>query len=373
METQGLASAPVEDSTGESAALAILRGRVDDYLAWLREEAAGIAGLQGLLLGGGYGRTEGGVWWPPGADAPQLYNDMEFYLFAPTVETGVMNQWIHEGEARFGIEMEFKAMTPEAFARARPSMFYYDLLNGHVRVAGSAAWVAGLPARLSEGAEIPPEEGSRLLVNRGMSLLRCLRWSAGQGEGESVFCDRIAAKLRMALGDAVLCLNGRYTVSCRERNARLGEALRTPPDWAVIREGHAEGVAFKFRPAASGRSAVDWQGALQDLQAIWLRTFLWLEGERLGTTFADAQTYASFKGPLFPGEAVWKNVLRQMRDLRRPARLPFSGGEHPRARVWRALVFLMAGEEAGARAQLGATASAGALEEHCRAAWKQYP
>jgi len=264
-------------------------------------------------------------------------------------------------------------MTPEAFSRARPSMFYYDLLNGHVRVAGSAEWVAGLPARLSEAAQIPPEEGSRLLVNRGMSLLRCLRWSAGEGEGESVFCDRIAAKLRMALGDAVLCLNGRYTVSCRERNARLGEALRTPPDWAIIREGHAEGVAFKFRPAASGRSAGDWQGALRDLQAVWLRTFLWLEGERLGTTFADARACTDFEGRLFPGEVTWKNLLRQMRDLRRPVRLPFSGGEHPRARVWRALVFLMAGEAAGARAQLGVGISAGALEERCRAAWKQYP
>lgn len=368
-----LAGAPEEESAGESAALAVLRRRVDDYLAWLRAEASKVPRLRGLLLGGGYGRGEGGVWWPEAEAEPQLYNDMEFYVFAPRVEAGVIERWIEEGEARFGIEMEFKAMTPEAFSRARPSMFYYDLLKGHVRVAGDAEWIAGLPARLSEAAEIPPEEGSRLLVNRGMSLLRCLRWSAGEREGESVFCDRIAAKLRLALGDAVLCLNGGYTVSCRERHARLGALSRTPPDWTAIREGHRKGVAFKFRPVASGRSADQWRETLRELQAIWLRTFLWLEGQRLGTTFADARAYGDFGGRLFPSEAPWKNMLRQVRDLRRPTRLPFGGGEHPRARVWRALVFLMAGDGAGGRAQLGAAASAGALEERCRAAWKQYP
>ncbi|MCC5840247.1 MAG: hypothetical protein JJT96_08990 [Opitutales bacterium] len=365
--------AEVDSRAGEGASLAALRGRIDGYLSWLRKEAAGLTGLRGLLLGGGYGRGEGGVWWPAGEAAPELYNDMEFYLFAAGVAPGVVDKWIHEGEARLGIEMEFKVMAPEAFAGARPSMFYYDLLKGHVRVAGSAEWVAGLPGQLSEAAQIPVEEGSRLLVNRGMSLFRCLRWSAGEGEGEGVFCDRIAAKLRMALGDAVLCLNGRYTVSCRERNARLSEVRRTPPDWPVIREGHAEGVVFKFRPSASGRSAADWQGPLRELQAIWLRTFLWLEGERLGTTFADARAYTAYSGRLFPEEAAWKNVLRQVRDLRRPVRLPFSGGEHPRARVWRAMAFLMAGDAAGAQAQLGVRLEGAALEEACRAAWKHYP
>src|SRR5689334_16523782 len=35
--------------------------------------------LEGVLLGGGYGRGEGGVRHGPGGDAP--YNDLEFYVF----------------------------------------------------------------------------------------------------------------------------------------------------------------------------------------------------------------------------------------------------------------------------------------------------
>ena len=298
-----------------------------------------------------------------------------------TVVTGVQTcalpiymiaAWVHEGEKRFGIEMEFKVMRPETISRARPSMFFYDLLNGHQQVVGNADWVARLPARLSEASKIPPEEGTRLLVNRGMSLLRCLRWSGGEETGESSFCDRIVGKLYLALGDAVLCLNRLYTVSCRERHLRLGEVSLTPPDWERIREWHGEGLAFKFHPASSGRSAVEWKGRLRELQAVWLRTFLWLEGERLGSAFADAQAYGSFKGRLFPEEVALKNILRHLRDRGHPIRLPFSGGEHPRARVWRSLVFLMAGQEFGAQAQLGITATAATLEEHCRLVWKQY-
>jgi hypothetical protein len=357
---------------GEGA-LAALRGRVDAYLAWLEKEASAVAGLRGLLLGGGYGRGEGGVWWPEAEAEPQLYNDMEFYVFAPKVEAAVIGKWIHEGETRFGIEMEFKVMSPEAFARAEPSMFYYDLLAGHVRVAGEASWVDALPERLREARAIPPEEASRLLVNRGMSLLRCLRWSRGEGELSADFCDRITAKLKLALGDAVLCVNGLYNVSCRERQRRLVDAERVPSDWETVRAGHAEGVAFKFRPLVSGCAREDWREPLERLRALWLSTFLWVEGQRLGSVFADAAAYREFRGCLFPGEPRWKNTLRHLRDLRRSPRLPFRVGAHPRAGVWKALACLMAGDEVNAAAELRTGAGGSALEEHCGDVWRRYP
>ena len=67
-------------------------------------------------------------------------------------------------------------------------------------------------------------EAARLLFNRGSGLLfsfSALR--AGDDRTRNGFVERNHAKLRMALGDAVLAVNGRYHFSCLERQRRLCE------------------------------------------------------------------------------------------------------------------------------------------------------
>ncbi len=361
------------ESKAEPEAIAALRSQLKSWLQWLRHEAENVSGMQALLLAGGYGRGEGGVWWPDRDQPPQLYNDMEFYVFTHHLAAARLQEWIHEGEARLGIEMEFKVMTPKAFACATPSMFYYDLLKGHVCVAGVPDWIDTLPAKLSDAQAIPAEEASRLLVNRGISILRCLRWSRGAYELEAGFCDRIVAKLKMALGDAVLCIHGQYHWSCRERNKRLAQVRDTPPDWEAIVTHHQEGVAFKFSPQVKGCQAEEWEETLSYWQQIWVQTFLWLESKRLGSVFSTANDYAHYQGKVFRSEPIWKNVLRQLRDLRHSPRLPFTLSEHPRLRVWRGLLALMAHDEATAKSQLGVDANNSELEELCRRAWQRYP
>jgi len=349
--------------------------QLEEYLRWLGGQAAEIPGLKAFLLAGGYGRGEGGIFYPPNDGAPRLYNDLEFYIFAPAVPAGVIGAWVHEGEHRLGIEIEVKVMDPELFVAASPSMFYYDLLSRHVLVAGSQAWVDSLPARLSEAAAIPPEEASRLLVNRGMSLLRCRRWARGDIDLPAGFCERIVSKLKLALSDAVLCSAGKYHWSCLERDRRLSALQDTPPEWEALRAWHAEGVAFKFWPTDSGLPAAAWAAPLERLREVWISTFLWIEARRLQTGLAGASDYARCPKNLFPDEPGLKNLIRHIRDFRRPERLPFAWGEHPRARIWKSLVLLLDGsDEAAAAAQLGAAGLDGiALEERCRAHWKHYP
>jgi hypothetical protein len=366
-----------EDEEGivaeEPAVVVELRRELTDWLEWLSAQAQAVKGLQALLLAGGYGRGEGGVWWPPTNAKPQLYNDMEFYIFAPGLAAQQLKAWIHEGEARLGIEMEFKVMSPGSFSKAEPSMFYYDLLKGHVCVAGSAQWVNTLPARLSDPKQIPAVEASRLLINRGISLLRCLRWAQGERELEVGFCDRIVAKLQMALGDAVLCAHGDYHWSCRQRNEKLSQVQDAPPDWQAIVSNHHKGVAYKFRPTLRVCEPKDWLETLLAIQQQWQRTFLWLESRRLGIHFKNPRNYANYKGRVFPAEPAWKNLLRQIRDFRHSPRLPFSACEHPRARVWRSLLALMGGDTCTAKEQLGCNRNGVELEESCRSAWQRYP
>lgn len=352
-----------------------LHAQLEAYLSWLESRAATIPGLRALVLGGGYGRGEGGIFDPGDGTDARLYNDLEFYLFAPPVPPETLASWIHEGERRLGLEIEIKVMEPAAFEAAAPSMFYYDLLCRHVLVVGDQRWIEALPARLAEASEIPPEEASRLLVNRGMSLLRCRRWAAGEISLPAGFCERILSKLKLALGDAVLCEAGKYHWSCQERNRRLPALQAVPPDWDELVAWHAEGVAFKFRPADSRRPPSEWAAPADRLRRAWISTFLWIESRRLAAGFATPAGYASSHKRIFPAEPAAKNLIRQLRDLRRPAHLPFCWGDHPRSRIWKSLALLMEGSfEPEAAALLGCPALRGMpLEEACRSAWKNYP
>lgn len=367
---------------GDEPALA---EKLESFLAGLaaRLGAAAFApGVKALVLAGGYGRGEGGVFRAtPGGEA-QLYNDLEFYLLLsdPGIAAAA-GAWgateAHAGDAALGIEVEFKLLPAEEFARAAPSMFYYDLVAAHQLIWGDAAFVAGLPARLRDPALIPAHEAVRLLFNRGSGLLysRCALAAAADPRVTNGFIERNHAKVRLALADAVLALNGRYHCSCRERGRRLGEALaQTPPDWAQLVAWHAAGVEFKLHPRHVHPPRAELERAQAELTEVWRRTFLWLEGRHLGREFAAARDYATASGRLFPHVPVSRGFLLHVRDrLQRGGALP-GWGDYPRAALQRALVLLLqegptSADLAQAARWVGAEAPAWAALEAAYVRW----
>jgi hypothetical protein len=356
-----------------------LRSRLAAFLARLGRSAETLTGFQLLLLGGGYGRGEGGVAQTP--DGPGLYNDLEFYLFVRRVG-GPVKTWIareaEAGHRETGVEVEIKPMTLGELAAARPSMFYYDLLAQYYPVAGDPAVLAGLPDRLRDPAAIPADEAARLLMNRGGSLLRCVRMAEGQLPFEDAFVTRIAAKLQLALGDARLCRDGAYHWSCRERHRRLvarGDTAEFP-----LVAWHAAAVEFKLHPAPSGRSAPDWREPLAELRRAWVAEFLAGEARRLGRPFANPRAYAGDPGPLLDLGPAAGNVARTLRaTLRRRRRPGWPWTRHPREAVLRAMVLLLyparsAADLATAATLLGApSADPAQVEESCRTLWRMFP
>lgn len=328
-----------------------LARRLDDFLAGLGERLAAspaAADTVALVLSGGYGRGEGGVFRGPDG-AADLYNDLEFYLLlrdgAPdTAARAWCEREERDGTAALGIDVEFKRLGCGTLRRAAPSMFYYDLVQGHRLVWGDPGWRAGLPAAMSDAAAIPLHEATRLLFNRGTGLFfsRCALAAPADPRVANGFVQRNHAKVRLALGDAVLAANGRYHQFARERNARIHTGLSwTPPDWDRLVAWHDDGVDFKLHP----RHAVVDRNALVTMQAelaiAWRQTFLWLEGRRLGVPLNTAADYTDWRGRLFPETARGRNVLLHVRDWRaRGGTLP-GWTDYPRAALQRALVRLV--------------------------------
>ena len=254
--------------------------------------------LQALVLGGGYGRGEGGVLKTETGDAP--YNDLEFFVFisgSPRRNERIFGDRIfdlgHRMTERIGIEVEFKILSLEKLRSDPTTMFYYDLVSGHRIVEGPSDALRDC-TRHGDAAAIPLHEATRLLMNRCSGLLFAAERLGREPftAEDADFTGRNIAKAQLALGDVVLAALGKYNWSCLRRHERL-KALRDIEKlpMAELLDLHRDGVAFKLHPFAStaGRSELTaLHGRIRPVAwAVWQ----WLEGRRLGIAPASPMEY----------------------------------------------------------------------------------
>lgn len=329
--------------TDEPALAATLEG----FLNRLGRDLAAQAfdrGVAALVLGGGYGRGEGGVFRSADAGRPALYNDLEFYVFvsdrriAPELDAWC-HRWERQGTAELGIDVEFKRLPADIFQSTAPTMFYFDLLQGHRLVRGDDNLLANAPSHLRDPGQIPLSEPVRLLFNRGSGLLFA-RWRlAEQPDDVDGFVERNHAKVRLALADAVLAAAGRHDGSCVERQRRIADGNFEAPGWFDrVRQWHEAGVQFKLEPRHRHPGADVLAAENRELTDAWLATFLWLESRRLGATIATGREYLQLSSRLFPDTSRGRNFLLHIRDrMRRGSALP-GWVDYPRAALQRTLV-----------------------------------
>ena len=299
--------------------------------------------LEGMLLGGGYGRGEGGVLRTPEGDRP--YNDLEFYVFVKgpwwMAEGRYQAPLHHRAEqmsAQAGLDLEFKTTSLAKLRHSQPSMFYYDLLWGHHWITGEEQLLQGCD-HLRDARQIPVVEAVRLLMNRCSGLLFAKEHLRREvfTSAEADFVQRNIAKAELALGDAVLTLHGQYHWSCLDRNRRLRALVEGLACLPELQHLHDRGVQFKlhpFRTAASRRELLDRWDRISHTA---LTVFLWLESKRLGTSFPNPLAYSKWqrnKAPEVPG---WRALLVNTR-ARRWSRKIF---RYPRDRVLTALPLLL--------------------------------
>lgn len=303
--------------------------------------------LEGVLLGGGYGRGEGGVLRSPKRDQP--YNDLEFYVFvrgnALFAERRYLPALRELGERLSewaGFEIEFKVLTLRKLRRSAPSMFYYDLAEGHRWIMGDDRLLRGCEHHRDASA-IPLHEATRLLFNRCSGLLFTLeRLSrADFGAEEADFANRNLAKARLAFGDVLLTADGEYHWSSRERHRRLMSrgAFEPALAWAEpLKALHAAGVEFKLHPQRASVPREQLAAEHAELSNLGAKLWLWLESKRLGHEFTSPREYALSSVDKCPETLAWRNRLVNARAFGPRA---LTDGRYPRERLLHALPLLL--------------------------------
>ena len=230
--------------------------------------------LQGVVLGGGYGRGEGGVrslefrvqsseFRVPGSE--MLSNDLDFFAVteegASASEIAVLvaalepvsRRWTE----RLGVDVDFTVRTPWRLRHDQVRLMIQELIHGYFDVAGKKG------AEMFKGIEVRPpsafpwSEAVRLLVNRGVGLLLAHEQMSAETTNDqratSNFILRNINKCILGAGDARLIARGGYLWKAEERAAALGEPL------------YSAAVAWKFRPQQEGVCSWD------EAQATWLK------------------------------------------------------------------------------------------------------
>ncbi len=340
--------------------MATVRGRVTEVV---RTED-----LTALVLGGGYGRGEGGVFEVDGEE--RVYNDYDFFVVVPYTSRRRRRalssalQGVKEAvEPGCGIHVDFGPPMPvSSLSRLPYELMYMEAKYGHHVVMGPPDVFSSLPAY---DPEHPPlAECARLFMNRGIGLLLA-RMTLGQqsllNTEDQEFVVRNIYKAMMAMGDSVLFLKGDYSPSYVERRKRFAaQPLDGVPESARLREAYEASLDFKMRPrhaAPPGKTLDEWHREVVDL---YLRVYLWFERNRLGMADLDWAAYEALP-TRFPGAVPLERLKNAVRNLRhaRPA-----SGEwllHPRDRILKRLPRLL-GEQGGDGAELS----------HVLHIWKHY-
>lgn len=330
--------------------------------------------LEGLVLGGGYGRGEGGVLRTKLGDEP--YNDLEFYVFM----TGnrLWNERIYGQKLRqlgerlspeAGLHVEFKIDSIPRLERSSVSIFSYDLVSGHKVIFGSEALFEGCRNHLDSSA-IPLSEASRLLLNRcsGLLLAREIltraaldhtvetRNSSPQqadspisksflelSSDEADFIGRNLAKAQLSLGDSVLVAFGQYNWSCIERVRRLRVLVPDQElEWFEAVQTHYEaGATFKLEPLRVSKPLSQFETEHCELGALAMKVWLWLENRRLGSKFESIREYALNSRVKCHGTSAWQNYLLSLRSFGAKAALAPLSFRYPRERLLNALSLLL--------------------------------
>jgi len=305
--------------------------------------------LEGIALGGGYGRGEGGVLKTVSGDKP--YNDLEFYIFVRG------HSWLYERRCAkalhdlserlspiAGVEVEFKITSATKLRRSPQSLFYHDLILGHIWLRGDENLLTGCEHHRAPET-IPLAEATRLLMNRCSGLL----FAQEKLEKENIspedadFIARNIAKTELAIGDALLVAFGKYHWSCRERNQRLSSLPSTGdmPWLAEIRAHHETGVEFKLKPHLSPPSRTELGARLGEVSRLASHVWLWIEKRRLGCDFRSIADYTVTPVNKWPHTGRWRNCLANVKVFGARGLLMAWHKRHPRERILRALAYLL--------------------------------
>ncbi len=229
-------------------------------------------GISAVILGGGYGRGEGGVTLDKDGNEG-LHNDYDFFIITENIsflKKRRLKDWLADLSCQLteeiGIDVDFSPpKNRRELSRMEHNMMWQELKHGHKVIWGDSRVLDLLPdydIRL-----MPAIEGVRLMLNRGAGLIFCQdKLKNNEDTPESLeFIRRNIYKARNACGDVCLIAAGDYHWSYVERLKKLEHYRSKDKLIDSFYEKYRESVEYKLQPRESELNLLQLQALLDDV------------------------------------------------------------------------------------------------------------
>ena len=300
-----------------------LESLLDEALAGIGSaiETLHLPGLKAVVLGGGYGRGEGGVLHT--AQGDRLYNDLDFFVFSSGADPaaarridGALKTLSESWEKKLGIAVDFGPVKNlESLGGVASTLMFQELLRGWKPVWGQIDLARWIPAL--EPDRLPFSEAVRLLLNRGMGLIFAGEYLRA-GTDDPDFIVRNMMKVLLGSGDSLLIAAGAYRWRGTERTAAFAEYAKQenlPEEYVRLYER-----AFRYKlepePVLPSDPLAEWR----ECRKFYLDAVRFVAGVNSDAT---EKTVASGLSRRAAAERSFKNLLRW---ARRTGRVRFCSG-----------------------------------------------
>ncbi len=202
--------------------------------------------IQAVILGGGYGRGEGGAT----ADGA-LYNDVDFFVITDLKGNDLallqkeLAKFSEKYQQIIKIDVDFFCLSLNSLQATAKTLMIQELLAGHEVIYGSESVLNTVPHL--GWRELPWSEAARLMLNRGTGILLAaekLNSGAVLNEEDLTFIRRNLHKAALGCGDALLLVKHNYRQTGHERSKAILSANYMPR----LAEAYLAALEFKYTP-----------------------------------------------------------------------------------------------------------------------------
>ena len=172
--------------------------------------------ISAIILGGGYGRGEGGVVVKNGKMC--LYNDYDMFMITNNISYKKKKEYqekifkaSEELTEKIGIDVDFGPLKNKNELKKMPfTLMYYELKKGHKVIYGNKNSLRYLPDY--DINKIPKDEMLNYMLNRGVGLFLAYQkiTKTKNSETDLEFVERNIYKALMACGDIFLLFEEKY-------------------------------------------------------------------------------------------------------------------------------------------------------------------
>lgn len=280
--------------------------------------------LIALVLGGGYGRKEGGVL--KSAEGEKLYNDLDFFVISKALSlrkkasiSRDLKNLHQELSEEFGIDVDFaEPKSISEISQAPLTLMMYDLQHGYTVIWGNKHALQNLPRRAA--TELSISEAVKLLLNRGMGLYFAKEHLKREDYHLHIdFINRNIHKAYQAVAEAILIGEGKYHWSVFERMKRIAKLdISSYSSHNALKQLMQTAMVFKLQPHIPDEDSATLLDRVTEAITMFEEVYYKVWAAYFGVSKLDLKSYlnllSSNKDQAYSVMSLAKNFALNMRD-----------------------------------------------------------